>query len=181
MLLRASKGMWVRWRVEGEGLRALVLLRASKGMWVRCRQGPYDEMTTLLCMHGCLPDEMATLLCLHGCLHVCLPVCLHGCLHGCTGVCVCQVLCPEGQYDELATLLWGHHEDALVRILTQVSGDDVAYHVVIAVVVRHGSAEGGRRIDGYLSLVGQHLSVECVSSRVRETPPSSASATVLSA
>ena len=41
------------------------------------------------------------------------------------GVRVCQVLCPEGQYDELATLLWGHHEDALVRILTQVSGDDV--------------------------------------------------------
>ena len=78
-------------------------------------------MATLLCMHGCLPgclpDDMATL----PCMHVCMPVCLHGCM----SVCVCQVLCPEGQYDELATLLWGHHEDALVRILTQVSGDDV--------------------------------------------------------
>ena len=30
-----------------------------------------------------------------------------------------QLLCAPGQYDEMATLLWGHHEDSIVRILTQ--------------------------------------------------------------
>ena len=82
-----------------------------------CGCGVVEDRMMHGCLPGCLPDDMATL----PCMHVCMPVCLHGCM----GVCVCQVLCPEGQYDELATLLWGHHEDALVRILTQVSGDDV--------------------------------------------------------
>jgi len=30
-----------------------------------------------------------------------------------------QLLCAQGQYNEMATLLWGHHEDSIVRILTQ--------------------------------------------------------------
>ena len=30
-----------------------------------------------------------------------------------------QLQCEQGEYHELATLLWGHHEDAIVRILTQ--------------------------------------------------------------
>ena len=30
-----------------------------------------------------------------------------------------RLLCQHGQYDEMATLLWGHHEDSIVRILTQ--------------------------------------------------------------